>query len=252
MKYLFLLFLSLNAIAQAPLETYPTEETVLPGEIPPVFSEIENTVEKAEPLEVKEDKKESPKKLKSIDLREDSIGTVSIGLHYLASWIPFKKVLSYTHIFNGKWSGEFEYSWSSLDVPNFGVDLGQVAEKRYSLFAKRYFGNSFHLDFGPYYYDYHARAGASIVGQGVDIATFGAEGYGASFGMGNRWQWKNGMTLGIDWARINIPIEDTKINNSIRKDISNEKDSDDIKDVIDIFTSVPTFVLLGIKLGYTF
>jgi hypothetical protein len=236
MKFLVLFLLSFQiAFAQDISTTLP---------LPTEGSEVVND---ATPLP--EVKTEKPRTYSSKENRGDSFGTVMVGYQLITSWIPSKGTLSYTQNFNEKWSLEAEYSQASISDPVIGVDLGHIKEWRANLQARRFTGNSFNFSFGPVYSHFDAKLGTDF---GVSYnSKFSAENLGLSGGFGNRWQWKNGLTLGIDWMRLNIPIFETKIDDDVLDDISGS-DSDDIKDAISTFNRVPTFVLLGLNIGYTF
>jgi hypothetical protein len=193
------------------------------------------------------------KKLQTEDLRADSAGTVLVGYQFLTTWIPSKLTFSYTHIFNKRWSLEGEYSGGSISFPVVGVDLGKITEKRYSLQLRRYGGNSFHTSFGLSYSEFKARLGSDFLDDmGNEIkSSFEVENLGLTAGFGNRWQWENGFTLGLDWARINIPLFETAVNDKVLKQID-KGDRADVRKVIRTFNRIPTFVLLGLNLGLTF
>lgn len=204
-------------------------------------------VEPLPPAEVK-------KTHSSRELREINHHTVLAGLEVATSWVPFKKQFTYTYYNNADWAFELEHSFGSVGLGLASVDLAELEEKRTTLIIHRYVGNSFHWDFGPYHHDTRARAGRNVRKEMVEteVASFGVKGFGVAFGLGNRWQWDNGFTLGIDWLRLNIPLVVTENDNKIVKYISDEGESDDVKTVIKYFSRVPTFSLLGIRLGYSF
>jgi hypothetical protein len=177
-----------------------------------------------------------------------------VGYELLASWIPSKKTISYTHIFNNKWSLEGEYSWSDLST-GFGlIDFGEVKEKRYTLQARRYVSNSFHFSFGGVVSEFEAGLGNDVLDRfGQNISSdFSARNLGVTGGIGNRWQWNNGFTFGVDWARVNIPVAELSVDDNVLKSLGEGNDKSDVKKVIRTFNRIPTFVLLGLNLGYTF
>ncbi len=190
----------------------------------------------------------------SEDLREASLGTVMVGYQWITSWLPSKKTLSYTHIFSRNWTLEGEYSSQTIDTTFIGVDLGEISERRTTLHARRYFGNSFHLSFGAVFSTFKARLGGDFVDNlGNPIrSSFRAENLGLSGGLGSRWQWDNGLTLGVDWIRLNLPVLETQVNDNVLDTVDGRGKREDVKDVIRTFNRIPTFVLLGLNLGYTF
>ena len=247
---LFFVFIPLSYAQFSP--KLPTEDSeVVPVLIKAEDSVVEEVVKDAEITPSTQT--ESLKKLSTEDLRADSFGTVLVGYQFLTTWIPSKLTFSYTHIFNEKWSLEGEYSSGSLSFPIVGIDLGKITEKRYSLQFRRYSGNSFHTSFGLIYSELEARLGSDFLDDmGNEIkSSFEVENLGLTAGLGNRWQWANGFTFGVDWARINIPVIETAVNDKVLKAID-KGDSGDVKKVIRTFNRIPTFVLLGVNLGFTF
>lgn len=245
MKFL-VLFLFIIQMAFAQTAELPTENSeVVPVIEKPAESPIEEVVDEAKPIEAEKGT------LTSRENRSASNGTVMFGWEPFATWIPSKWGLSYTQIMNEKWSIELEYYTGSINSDYVGVDLGVVRERRFTLQARKYTGNSFHYSFGPVLSDFHARLGSSIVASDYS-SSFSAQNLGIAGGIGNRWQWSNGVTFGIDWFRISIPVFETKVEDDVLDDITDSGDSEDIKNIIRTFNRVPTFVLFGLNIGYTF
>jgi hypothetical protein len=201
-----------------------------------------------------ENEKQSKKvNFNSQELRATSTGSVMVGYQLVTSWLPSKKTFGYTHFFNEKWTLEGEYSFATIDSPFIGVDLGEIKERRYTLHARRYVSNSFHFTFGFVLSDFSAEVGNEIInsfGAGI-TSSFSAQNLGITAGVANRWQWKNGLTLGVDWIRLNVPVVELGVRDDILDDITGS-DREDIKDVISTFNKIPTFVLFGLTLGYSF
>lgn len=254
MNLLIVLLFSFPLFAQT-IEQFPTEGSeAVPEVVKPADSPFEKAVESEKPLPVPPPiaKKEEPKN--SREARAESIGTVMVGYQWITSWLPGKKSLSYTHLFSDTFTLEAEYSWQTLDSPYIGVNLGEMSEKRYTLQARKYVANSFHFTFGAVLSDFSAEVDDSVLDTfGNEInASLGAQNLGVTGGIGNRWQFNNGFTWGIDWIRINIPIIETQIDDSIVDEVAGESEAEDIKDVIRTFNRIPTFVLFGLNVGYTF
>ena len=188
--------------------------------------------------------------LRSEDLRDDSFGTLSVGYQPFTTWIPGKWTASYTQIFNRYWTLEGEYSKGSLSVPVFSVDIGEIKEERVTLQSRYYPGNSFNWSFGLMYQKGEAKLGADIPATS-SLDVFEMESFGATLGFGNRWQWQNGITFGIDWFRLNQPLFGRWENESVLKTVS-ANDADELKKIMRAFNTLPTFVFLGFQLGYTF
>ncbi len=186
--------------------------------------------------------------------RDASRGTVMVGHQAITSWLPSKNTLSYTHIFSERWTLEGEYSFQTINTSFIGVDLGKISERRTTLHARRYFGNSFHLSFGAVLSTFEARLGGVFVDSLGDRiqSSFRAQNLGVSGGLGNRWQWDNGLTLGVDWLRINVPMLETRVDDNVLDSLDDSDNREDVKGVIRTFSRIPTFVLLGLNIGYTF
>jgi hypothetical protein len=186
--------------------------------------------------------------------RDQSNGTAMLGLELFTSWVPFKLTGGYTYIFNKDWSLEAEFARGHFGAGLYGFNLASVSEYRYSLLARRYIGNSFHWIFGLYKDDFRATLGSDYVEDMNDtsIDDLKVEILGATLGLGNRWQWKSGVTMGMDWVRTNIPIFDRKVDDGVLKNIDDGSDHDRVKKVINRVVSVPSFTLFGLYLGYTF
>lgn len=260
---IFVLILSLISFSFAQISTapsYPTEDSpVVPEVVKPETSPVEETVNNADPevekgpitKKIEEFKKNMTS---SRENRDDSTGSIMVGYQLITSWLPSKKSVGYTHIFNEKWSLEGEYSWSTISDPLFWIDLGSIREERFILQARRYVGNSFHFSFGAAYSEFNAKLGSDFLDDfGNELrSSFEAQNVGLTGGIGNRWQWSNGITVGIDWIRINVPVMSTYIRDDVLDSISEDDEQEDVKDVIDTFNRIPTFVLFGLNVGYTF
>lgn len=259
---LSLCFISTQLFAQEVQST----SAPLPGSVPAEESPFEKAVKGATPVsntgETAETSSSGPAapaessdgKLKSADLRDRTFGAVLLGFEPFTTWIPLKKTVSYTHNFNRRWSLEGEYAWSTLDVP-FVADLGEITERRFSLMAHYYPGNSFHFDFGPYFNKFKAQVGSDILNNISGASTtssFGTDTLGIMGGFGNRWQWENGITVNLDWFRLYVPMITTDTDSEILGNTTNVGDEESIKKVIHRFNRIPTFVLFGISVGYSF
>lgn len=258
MKFLVLLLLASQVSFAQDIQTTPQLPTegseVVPEIVKPTESPVEEVVTEAESVAVPVPEIEKPKEEKTYSSKEnraDSIGTAMVGYQFITSWLPSKFSLSYTHNFNEKWSLEGEFSQASINDPFIGVDLGEIKEWRATLQARRFVGNSFNFSFGPVYSHFNAKLGTDFGGSNAN-SQFSAENLGISGGFGNRWQWANGLTFGIDWLRLNIPVLETQVEDKVLKNVPGADDQEDIKDVIRTFNRIPTFVLFGLNIGYSF
>lgn len=196
---------------------------------------------------------EPKKEENTATFREDSFGTVLGGFQFLNTWVPSKGTLSYTQIFSRDFSLELEYASSEREVDIAGVELGVMSENRYTLLLKYYVGPSFALSVGPYINEIAFKLGDNITNAAGDKLNEELELslVGISFGIGNRWQLKNGITLGVDWLRINQPTGTYKVKKRILKDVDAD-DQDDTARTMNLLKSFPAFTFFGVNVGYTF
>lgn len=177
-----------------------------------------------------------------------------VGYQGISSWLPSKKTVSYSQIISPGWTLEGEFSFQTLGNTSLGPDLDEIRERRTTLHARRYFGSSFHLSFGAAFSTFKARTGSSFVdGSGGPVrSSLSAENLGLSGGVGHRWQWAQGLTVGVDWLRLCVPVLKTHVNQGDLGALESAGNREDVKDVLRTFNRVPTFVLLGVNVGYSF
>lgn len=241
----------------APREPYNTESFFVPSTESQTLagSPVEEAALEVQEMEgpVPEPQNIKPKEKRTTATnREDSFGSLMVGYQVLNTWVPAKKTLSYTQNFTRNWGLEFEYAVSKLSIDIAGIDLGRVEENRYSLLGKYFVGNSFYFNFGGYISKLELFVGdkfGDVAGNRINDS-FIIEIYGASFGVGNRWIFDNGISLGVDWLRFNMPVA-TSTKQRILKELD-EENSDDVKSVTKVFKNFPAFTFVGVNIGYTF
>ena len=227
-----------------------------------IFAQTQNSPKeeiKEVAQEVKEDVKEKieaiPQEVSnSASFRNQNNHSAMLGYQILTSWVPFKWSASYTYNFNSRWSLEGEFNRGSWGIGAFGFDAVSVKETRYSLLARKFIGNSFHFIIGAFKSDFHAELGSKYLEEMNDktYSDFRVQGIGAVIGFGNRWQWQRGFTLGIDWFRMNIPLIDKKVENEVIDNINDDSDASFVKKWVRRVQNIPTFVLFGLNIGYSF
>jgi hypothetical protein len=244
---------SLFAQVVAPTEPLPTEDLNVPGTTLPASSPVEEAVEQAGPLKVTGPDEVPVPYVTDRSIRAASFGSVMLGYQLLSSWIPSKTTLAYTHRLNQNFLLEAEYGAGSVGVPAWIIDVAQIKERRYSLLARHFMRDSFHFIYGASFNRLDGTVGSRYLesaGAGAQDA-FNVQGYGITLGMGNRWQWRNGFTLGIDWFRTHIPLINRKADSALLANVQSE-DRSEVRDAISVLRNIPTFVLLGVNLGYSF
>jgi hypothetical protein len=184
--------------------------------------------------------------------RDFSNGSLMGGYQPINTWVGGKLTGSYTHIFNKDLSLELEYANSKKELKTAGVEVGDADENRYTLMFKYYFGNSFYVSLGSYINEINIdlskriREAAGINNEDIKLSSLGVVA-----GIGNRWQFENGITFGIDWFRINQPTRTYEVKDSALKNLQ-EEDKEDVKRAGKILKTMPAITYFGINLGYTF
>lgn len=191
-------------------------------------------------------------RFKTQDYRNDSFGQVMLGYQYVDTWVVGKSTISYTQIISRGWSLELEYAGSKRDVKIFDANLGEVKEERLTMLAKFYIGNSFHFSFGAFLRN------ILIETEGRLQDRFGnrfndeleLESNGLALAFGNRWQTRWGLTYGVDWLRINFPLNDGKVKQRFVE--LSEESQEKVDRAFKILKRLPSFSVVGVNIGYTF
>lgn len=175
----------------------------------------------------------------------------------VSTWIPSKLGLSYTYSPSVTGSWELAYSRGSVAAPFFLDDLGSITESSISLLYRSYSRrNSFSFIYGLNYYNFDARLSgeylASVTGDPSDFNILRVRSIGVTVGLGNRWQLKNGVSLGVDWFHLNIPVNVFETDADYLNSDADPEDKEDVRDALDFLKRVPTFSFLKLQVGYTF
>jgi hypothetical protein len=175
------------------------------------------------------------------------------GFQFLNTWVPSKITGSYTQILNRDFSLELEYATSKKDIKVAGFDAGTLKEERYTFLVKYYIGASFHIGLGPYISELSLELDENVTDAAGNRINDKAELslVGVTFSIGNRWQFENGITFGVDWLRMNQPTGTYKVSERIFDDVDEEYE-DDVKRTDRLFRNTPTFTLFGVNVGYSF
>lgn len=112
---------------------------------------------------------------------------------------------------------------------------------------KQFFGNSFYMNLGAGYRTITFKATLEPITGNDDISSqFDVNSFGASIGIGNRWQWDN-FTIGCDWIGYFVPFS-----SSGDSDVGNEADpvdKADLEDSVDRIGKSASSQLLRFYLG---
>lgn len=230
-------------------EKVPTEQQPpIPTENPPPVNETPAS----EPTISLAPQGELPTKV----YRTLSRGTVMVHLSPFSTWLPMKYGLNAGYIYNDNWTWEFEYTQRSISGKVASVDFGKITDERYGIQSRWYPGaNSFHLIMGLFKNTLSMELGNSIldsIGSVPPVTMWKVESMGPQLGLGNRWQWSKGITFGVDWFLMYIPMFNKKVDDRVFDYVNNPEDRDDLNSVSRVINNIPQFDVLRLHLGYTF
>lgn len=198
----------------------------------------------------------APKDLPTSALRGLSQYSVNAHLSPISTWLPMKYGLSLGYISSQTWTFEAELTRKSISAKVLDVDFGQVVDQRYGVQARWYpSSNTFNLIMGLFKSEFSFELGNSYLNNipGSPSATvWKFESIGPQLGLSNRAQWSNGITFGIDWFVIYIPMLNKTIDDEALQSVTNSDDRDNLDKATKAIRNIPQFDLLRITLGYTF
>lgn len=183
-------------------------------------------------------------------------GTVMLGVTTLSLLVPLKAAVNAGWKLSPQWNAELIYLTGSLSAGIAGQDLAKFNENSVQIGA-RYFSdwNSFNLLMGFARDSGNARLGSDLL-QGVtgygsfDVIEF--QSMGVVLGLGNRWQWSNGFTAGVDWFSVSIPLNVTKSQSFYFQSSASAADKKKAKDTLDTVAKIPRIALVNAYLGWSF
>ncbi|MCJ8276443.1 MAG: hypothetical protein HRT44_10505 [Bdellovibrionales bacterium] len=175
----------------------------------------------------------------------------------LDTWIPSKFGLQYTYIQNPSTSWEVSWDRGSIGYGFLFVDIASIKDQRIQVtrtsYSKR---NSFYLTYGLNYYQFKATLGSALLSTvtgstvpNIDVLEISS--LGGTFGIGNRWQFKN-WVLGVNWVSIHVPLVILNSENAYTSNTTNQSDGQTVQDVMDVVERIPTFTAVRVQLGYSF
>lgn len=191
-------------------------------------------------------------------LRDQRPHNIMLSYAGISTWIPSKLGLSYTYSPTASASWELSYIRGELSAPFFIDDIGSVSDSHISLLYRSYSTRStFSFIYGLNYYQFDASLGNEYLssissGNPANFNILRVRSFGLTVGIGNRWQLKNGLSLGADWFHLNIPINVFRTEADYLSSDASQDDKNDIENILDILKYVPTFSFLKLQIGYTF
>ena len=188
-----------------------------------------------------------------IEIQQEPIWSLGVNYSLFDMWIPGKLGLALNKS-KGTNTYLFEYQKMSYNFDFFVADIGEVSDTR-TTFAIRSFAysNSFNYFAGLTFNSIAVQLGSSWyadVGARYDaikVTTLNLAG-----GIGNHFQINEKFYWGVDWIRIYYPLSTINTETKILDVISNESNRNQLKDMIDSLTSIPTMSLFQFEIGYKF
>lgn len=182
------------------------------------------------------------------------LGTYSL----IDTWIPSKYGATFVYVPSVDASWEVEYLRGSVSFEFFIKDLGKMTDEKLSIIRRFYADrNSFNFFLGGGYSAFSIHLGdrlTSLVSGGaipnVDLVTLRSLGLIA--GLGNRWQFEGGWTIGMDWFSIFVPVKNLEAEAPYVNSSASESGKKDVRDVMSVIQHVPTFAIFKFQVGYSF
>lgn len=236
---------SQNSSSQAPPQSLPTD------------TQEKSLGEKASE-QIEDVTKKYENTVSEMSQRRESSDFSILGVYApLGTWIPGKFGVSLNYIRNKNWNYELEGLYGSINYEFLGVKLSSFSEARVSLLARYFPSNSFNLFFGMHYENLELVLGDAMISAltGVNTSEYrllALSNLGLALGLGNRWFFENGFTLGIDWLTLNQPIVPLRTESKFLTSNANQSDKDAVDKGLTALKYLPRVTVLKIALGWTF
>ncbi len=243
--FVFSIFLSLTTWAQQPAEP----QTTVPVEVTPPVNDTPTLA----PTPVQEAVQEA----RSTRMFR-GLSQVTTNIHWspISTWLPMKYGLSLGYIYDDHWTFEGEWTQKSYSAGFHAIDFGDVTDRRFGIQSRWYPNtNSFNFIMGFFKSEFSAKLGNTAISHFSTIPSstiFKLESFGPELGVSNRWQWSPGVTLGVDWFIMYIPLFKRTPDEGVLKESQNTSDRSDLDKITSLVQNIPQFDLLRITLGYTF
>jgi ATP-dependent RNA helicase RhlE len=171
---------------------------------------------------------------------------------YLDTWLPGKLGISGSYN-TDKRDYELAFQTASYSLDVVVADLGSITDQRLHLTTRSYKGDTFNIQYGLYMNTFEAKLGDDFWGGAnstVDVLKI--QTIGIVWGFGNRWRFDNGLTIGADWLRIFYPLTVLDQSDSFLKNRPDSSEKDDVEDLVEAISNIPTFTIAHFEIGYRF
>lgn len=172
---------------------------------------------------------------------------------YLDTWLPGKIGLTATYG-DERRTFEFAYQQASYSFDFLIDDLGKISDRRAHLTTRSFPGEkSFNFQYGLFYNSLEVSLGnayTQTVGDKYDLLRIDTA--GVMWGLGNRWNWDSGLSVGADWFKVFWPLTVLNQDTKFIDEAANSDEKDDVQELVDGITKLPTFTFVHFELGYRF
>jgi hypothetical protein len=205
---------------------------------------------------------------KTKDLVQNSVGNggdrrESSNVSILAEYSPFDLLIpgkiggSIGFLQDRSTTLEAEYLGASYSVPAFIENIGDFSDKRISL-VRRVYGdhNSLNFHYGLSYFDSNITVGSRYLASASNTNAYSdlmkQRSVGFIVGVGSRWTFPKGFTVGVDWISYAQPLVVVQQDSSIINAIQDQNAKKTVQEVFQAALYFPRISILKLGLGWTF
>ena len=175
----------------------------------------------------------------------------------LGTWVPTKRGVSLGWVVSADTTIDAEYLRGAVGIDFQGIELAQFKEEVMTVGWRSFMGtNSFNLrpSLGARRYTLTAgdRLLAQVTGQQTENTLLQITTYVAGLAIGNRWQFGNGFTLGVDWFEIVVPILQKHESHPVADGLSDPDTQRTADRIGQLLRNAPTFAVAKMNVGWTF
>jgi hypothetical protein len=173
--------------------------------------------------------------------------------------IPSKTGISYYYSsFDTSKQYEVQYLRGKIALNGVIDDLASTTDERFSFLIRNLPRNSnFNWFYGFSYLALEAELGSrflsTISNTNIpDADIFKVSSIGIDIGLGHRWYFNNGFTLGADWIGVSQPVIQIKKEAHYQEASTNQQNKDDAEKILNLLSIYPRIYALKLMLGYSF
>jgi hypothetical protein len=183
---------------------------------------------------------------------------VSAVLSPVDWWIPGKYGVQFAYMPTNQQSFEFEYLRGSFGSGFLGNDLGEVLEQRVTVQSRYFLTDTLNYHAGLHYNYFEVQlkdkytSNVPVNPDDEDYGLVELATVGITLGVGNRWQFDNGMEVGVDWVQLQMPLIRLQQNSPILDLSADAESRDQVSEALRRMRDNPRFALLKIQAGISF